>query len=148
MAAIDAPFHGQKTEFHLPATVGGTMDSATLVGEVADIGGLEQSRAIVDLLTYQDTFIRKLVGAKDPGTITVGLVWVPGDTDHETIRSNFDNVAKDVYAIKWVSGANFARADFEAYVANFNISQPVDDKVMLTVELAIDGDITFDLTGV
>jgi len=87
--AIAAPFHGRTTEFHVTPSISGTISAATQVAEVDDISALELSRATVDLLSYGDDDMRKLVGAKDNGSITVSLNWTPGDTDHDALATAF-----------------------------------------------------------
>ena len=144
--AITAPFHGRTTEFHLTTAISGTISASTKVAEVDDISALELSRATVDLLSYGDDDMRKLVGAKDNGSITVSLNWSPGDTDHDALATAFVDGTLDTYAIQWVSGAETARADFSAFVTSYGVAHPKEDKVACTVELTISGPVTFDLT--
>ena len=148
MAAISAPFHGQKTEMHISPSISGVISASTLVAEVDDLSALDMSRAMVDLLSYQDDNVRKLAGAKDNGAITLTLNWAPDDADHTALHTAFENATLDTYAIKWISGANFARADFSAYVSGFQVNQPKDDKVTAVVELTISGAVVFDFTGI
>lgn len=148
MASIDSPFHGRTTEFHLPPSLGGATSASTLVGEVGEIGNLELSRALVEFMSYGDDFSRKLVGNKESGAFPFTLNWVPGDTDHQTLVTAFENATLTPIEVKWVAGANFAVAQFQGYISSLSISQPIDDKVTASFELAIDGDVTFDVSGV
>ena len=148
MAAISAPFHGRTTELHLTDSISGTISTSTVLAEVDDISALELSRNVVDLLSYGDDDMRRLVGAKDNGTITLTLNWAPGDTDHDALATAFVDGTLDTYAIQWVSGTNSARADFSAFVSSFGVAHPKEDKVTCTVELTISGAVTFDLTPV
>ena len=43
------------------------------------------------------------------------------------------------------SGSENATAEFTGYVASFSMETPAEDIVTATVELAIDGGVTFDL---
>ena len=146
MPAITAPFTGQYTELHITPSISGTISASTVIGEVDDLGALEISRNVVDLLSYGDDDVRRLVTAKDNGTISVTLNWSPDDTHHDALATAFVNGAIGTYAIEWKSGPNSARADFSAYVASYGVSHPKDDKVSCTVELTISGPVTFDLT--
>lgn len=148
MPSISGPFHGRTTEFHITTAISGAISSSTLVGEVDDLSALELSRNTVDLLSYGDDDLRKLVGAKDNGSITVTLNWDPSDTDHDALATAFVNGDIGTYAIQWVSGTGSARADFSAYITSFGISHPKEDKVTCTIELMISGAVTFDLTPV
>lgn len=144
--AIAAPFHGRTTEFHVTPSISGTISAATQVAEVDDISALELSRATVDLLSYGDDDLRKLVGAKDNGSITVSLNWAPSDTDHDALATAFVDGTIGTYAIQWVSGAETARADFSAFVTSYGVAHPKEDKVTCTIELTISGPVVFDLT--
>lgn len=148
MAAISAPFHGQKTEMHITPGISGIISASTLIAEVDDLSALDMSRAMVDLLSYQDDNVRKLAGAKDNGAITLTLNWTPDDADHTSLSTAFEAATLDTYAIRWVSGANFARADFSAYVSGYQVNHPKDDKVTAVIELTISGAVTFDFTGI
>ena len=146
MTTITAPFTGQHTEFHISPSISGTLSANTKVGEVDDLGSLEISRNVVDLLSYGDEDLRKLVTTKDNGSLAVTLSWAPGDTDHDALTTAFLTGAVGTYAIQWTSGTDTARADFNAYVTKFGISHPKDDKVSCALELIITGAVTFDLT--
>lgn len=147
MAAIDQPTHGRHTEFHLPSTKGGTISGTTLVGYVDDLGSLEQSRSIVDLLAYQDDDVSRLAGAKEATSISLTVQWVPGDTDHTALTDAFDNATLTHASIQWKDGANFAVAAFSGYISKLNISHPKEDKVTAEFEIAISGSVDFDLSG-
>ena len=146
--AITAPFHGRTTEFHVTTSISGAISASTKVAEVDDISALELSRATVDLLSYGDDDLRKLVGAGDNGSITISLNWAPGDTDHDALATAFVDGTLDTYAVQWVSGAETARADFSAFVTSYGVAHPKEDKVTCTIELTISGPVTFDLTPV
>ena len=146
MAAIDAPFVGQKTELHITSVISGTISASTLVGEVDELGSFEASRNVVDLLSYGDDDLRKLVTARDNGSISMTLQWIPSDTEHDALAAAFQLGTLDTYAVNWVSGSNNARVDFSAYVSSYSISHPKDDKVQCAVELTISGAVTYDLT--
>jgi len=143
MTAIAAPFHGLSTELHATASIGGTIDSTTKVGEVGSIGTLELSANIIEFNSYGTNFKQKLVGQKDSGTLEVTLNFVPGDASHVALKAAYDNGTAATYAIRWKSGAENATAEFTAYVASFGIDTPVEDVVAVSVELAIDGAVTY-----
>lgn len=146
MPSISGPFHGRTTELHITSTLSDTLSASTLIGEVDDLSALELSRNTVDLLSYGDDDLRKLVGAKDNGSITVSLNWDPSDADHDALATAFVNGDIGTYAIQWVSGAGSARADFAAYITSFGVAHPKEDRVVCTVELMISGAVVFDLT--
>jgi hypothetical protein len=143
MTAITAPFHGLSTELHATSAIGGTIDSGSKIGEVGSIGTLELSANIIEFNSYGNNFKQKLVGQKDSGTLEVTLNFVPGDASHIALKAAYDNGAAGTYAIRWISGAENATAEFTAHVASFSIDTPVEDVVAVSVELAIDGAVTY-----
>jgi hypothetical protein len=144
MPAITKPFHGKTTELHITSAIGGALSAATVVGEVDDLGALESTRAIVDMLNYNEDDVQRLAGAKDNGSVSVTLNWNPADADHETLVAAYETGDIATFAIQWNSGANSARADFSAIVSEMSISHPKEDGVKATVELSISGPVTFD----
>jgi hypothetical protein len=146
--AISAPFHGRTTELHLIDAISGTTSVTTLLGEVDDLSALETSRATVDLLAYGDDDMRKLVGARDNGSVSVTINWSPDEQSHGDLHDQFIAGTSGAFAILWKSGSDQARADFTAFVTSYGISHPKEDKVTAAIELTISGPITYDLTPV
>ena len=145
MSSIQDPFHGLATELHMTASIGGTIDASTKVAEVSDIGTLENTANIIEFNNYGYDFKRKLVGQKDAGSLTIALSWVPGDTTHQAIKSAYDAGSSATFAVRWVSQSENATAEFKGFIASFSIDQPSEDVVSASVEIAIDGGITFDM---
>jgi len=145
MSNISAPFHGLATELHKTSAVGGTIDASTKVAEVSSVGTLELSANIIEFNSYGSDYKRKLVGQKDSGTLSLTLNFVPGETSHADLKGLYDNGTAQTFAMRWVSGSENATAEFTGYVASFSMETPAEDIVTATVELAIDGGVTFDL---
>jgi len=145
MSNISAPFHGLATELHKTASIGGTVDASTKIAEVASVGTLELSANIIEFNSYGSDYKRKLVGQKDSGTLSLTLNFVPGETSHADLKGLYDNGTAQTFAMRWVSGSENATAEFTGYVASFSMETPAEDIVTATVELAIDGGVTFDL---
>ena len=146
MSAINAPFHGLATELHLTSSVGGTLSSSTLVAEVSSVGTVELTANIIEYNSYGNSYKQKLVGQKDSGTLSLTLNWVCGDTSHLALKAKYDSGAAQTFAIKWISAAENAVAQFTGYVSSFSIDTPVEDVVTANVEIAIDGAVAFALT--
>lgn len=145
MSNIATPFHGLATELHATSAIGGTIDNTTKVAEVASVGTLELSANIIEFNSYGSDYKRKLVGQKDSGTLSLTLNWVAGDTSHTALKTSYDNGSAGTYAVRWVSGSENATAEFTGYIASYSIDTPAEDIVTASVEIAIDGGVTFDL---
>lgn len=143
--SIASPFHGLATELHMTSAIDGTIDASTKVAEVSSVGTLELSANIIEYNSYGNTHKQKLVGQKDSGTLSLTINWVAGDTSHTALKSKYDAGTPQTFAIKWISGAENAVAQFTGFVSSFSIDTPVEDVVSANVEIAIDGAVAFDL---
>ena len=145
MTNIASPFHGLATELHLTTAIGGTVDAASKVAEVSSVGTLELSANIIEFNSYGNDYKQKLVGQKDSGTLSLTINWVAGDASHTALKAKYDSGVKQTFALRWVSGAENATAEFTGYIANYSIDTPVEDVVSANIEIAIDGSVTFNL---
>lgn len=148
MSAIASPFHGLATELHMTSAIDGTIDASTKVAEVSSVGTLELSANIIEYNSYGSAYKQKLVGQKDSGTLSLTINWVAGDTSHTALKAKYDAGTAQTFAVKWISGAENAVAQFTGYIASYSIDTPVEDVVTANVKIAIDGAVAFDLTTV
>jgi len=151
MTAISAPFHGLSTTLYTSSSAVSLSSPGTAIGEVASIGTLDLSANIIEFNNYGTAYKRKLVGQKDSGTLEIVLNWVADastQADHASLKARYDDGAKAHFAIIWTDPAgSVAGATFEGYVASFALETPVEDVVTATVQVAIDGAVTFDVDG-
>lgn len=145
--AIATPFHGLATELHITSGIGADLTSATKVGEVSSVGTLELSANIIEYNSYGNTHKQKLVGQKDSGTLSLTVNWVCGDSSQSALKAKYDSGTAQTFAIKWISGSENAIAEFTGFVSQFSIDTPVEDVVSANIEIAIDGDVVFDLAS-
>ena len=143
--AIDSPFHGLATELHMTSAIGGTIDGTSLVAEVGSIGTMELTANVIEYNAHGNDYKRKLVGQKDSGTLSLTLNWMAGDTKHTALKTAYDDGSAQTFAVRWVSGAENATAEFTGYISSYSIDTPVEDVVTANVEISIDGAVTMDL---
>lgn len=148
MTAIASPFHGLATELHMLATADTALDNTTKVAEVSSVGTLELSANIIEYNSYGQDYKQKLVGQKDSGTLSLTVNWMAGDVSHTALKTKFDNGEEQIFAIKWVSGGENAKATFSGYISQYSIDTPVEDVVSANIEIAIDGSVAFALVTV
>ena len=146
MSTIASPFHGLATELHMLAAVDTALDSTTKVAEVSSVGTLELTANIIEYNKYGSDYKQKLVGQKDSGTLSLTVNWVCGDSSHTALKAKYDSGDAQIFAIKWVSGSENAKATFTGYISSYSIDTPVEDVVSANIDIAIDGAVTFDLT--
>ena len=152
MAAIAAPFTGQKTEFYVKSTahVLGTLVEGDLVGEIQNIGDIELSTNIIEISSYGSDYKGKLAGQKDSGTVDISLNWIPGGADaaQDLLQSSYSSGAEVFCVIVWKDGgAGVGACEFKGIVESYSISQPLEDVVTVNVTVNIIGGVTFDVDG-
>lgn len=152
MAAIAAPFTGQKTEFYVKSTahVLGTLVEGDLVGEIQNIGDIELSTNIIEISSYGSDYKGKLAGQKDSGTVDISLNWIPGGAAaaQDLLQSSYSSGAEVFCVIVWKDGGTGVGAcEFKGIVESYSISQPLEDVVTVNVTVNIIGGVTFDVDG-
>ena len=125
------------------AGVGATFErNSVAVAEVNSISGFNKTRDLIDVTTLDSTggYREKISGFRDGGEITLNMNFTRAGYD----LFNFDfetNSANQTYTIK-LSDTNATQYDFGGWVTNITLDVPLDDKVTMTVTIAIDGQIT------
>ena len=145
MSSIDEPFIGLDTKLYVLSTLGGAItDGTDEVAQIADVGEVTLSATIIKFNSYGKSYKETRVGQKDPGEQELVLNWVPGDTKHLALKTAFDNKTKVNLSIVWHWGAENARADFEAYVADWGVPTPLEEIVTNKIKLSRTGPVTID----
>lgn len=148
MSNIASPFHGLATELHMLEAANTALDATTKVAEVSSVGTLELSANIIEYNKYGSDYKQKLVGQKDSGTLSLTVNWVAGEASHTALKTKYDSGSEQIFAIKWVSGSENAKATFTGYISGYSIDTPVEDVVSANIEIAIDGAVAFALETV
>ena len=153
MAAISAPFTGQKTKLYAKSSAHAlsALAARRLGGEVQNIGDIELSANVIEVSTYGSDYKGKLVGQRDSGTVDISLNWVPSSSAQaaqDLLRTSYESGAKVHLVIVWTDASdNVAACDFAGFVQSYAISSPLEDVVTVNVTVNIDGDVTFDNDG-
>jgi len=111
------------------------------VGQVTAIDGPSGSAPVIDVSNLASTFREKNMGLPDEGQITLNLQYDPDDTGQtrlKTLRTarsqgNFIVTLSDSPATTWT---------FSGYVLEFSKSIQIDEVVMGSVTVEIDGAVT------
>lgn len=151
MTAISAPFTGQNTKLYAKASAHtlSTLAAGDLVGEVQNIGDIELSANIIDVMRYGDEYNGKLVGKKDSGTVDITLNWTPGSSGaDDLLKASYEGNAKVYLVVVWSDGGTgVAACDFAGFVSSYSISSPLEDVVTINITVTIEGAVTFDNDG-
>jgi len=126
-----------------------TPDTYTPVGEVTSISGPAESWTVLDVTNLSDTRMRKALGLKDPGQVTVGLQLNYGDAGQDRLRTQAAAKALCNWQIEIPAGASGSGAasdattlEFAAYISAISINAPINGVITASVTLTVDSDIT------
>jgi len=116
--------------------------NSVAVAEINSISGFNKTRDIIDVTTLDSTggYREKISGFRDGGEITLNMNFTRAGYD----LFNFDfekNSANQTYVIV-LSDTAATEYSFGGWVTNITLDVPLDDKVTMTVTIAIDGQIT------
>ena len=116
--------------------------NSVTVAEINSISGFNKTRDIIDVTTLDSTggYREKISGFRDGGEITLNMNFTRAGYD----LFNFDfekNSANQTYVIV-LSDTAATEYSFGGWVTNITLDVPLDDKVTMTVTIAIDGQIT------
>ena len=124
------------------ASMATTAAAGNEVLDVADIGSLNKTRAVIDIPVYGDDVKGKLPGQADPGSFDFNVTMNLDDAIHTALRDD-DGLTIHTFVVKFTQGANITWAAFDGYVADATVSAPIDDRVQMDVSIARSGSITW-----
>ena len=126
---------------------GGGPEVFTTLAEVKGIEGPTMETEVIDVTTHSSAaagaFREKLATLIDAGEVTFDLNMVPGDTQHDALRTDQLNRTKRNFEL-WFPSSGSADIEFEAVVTNFPLSFPVDGTIESSVTLTITKAPTFN----
>jgi len=128
----------QNTKFQVDMGSGTFSD----VANVTSISGLGSgSSAEIDITTFDSSGKEFRQGLKDEGSLTIDLIYDPGDTQHSKLESLRDNQSNNAFKIS-TSEATPTEFTFDAFVQTFDKSFESDEVLRASVGLRISGAVT------
>lgn len=115
----------------------------TTISEISDISGPDGSAGEIDVTDLSSTAKEFKRGLTDNGSVTATMMFVPTDTQHAQLRTDFNSateVARN-YRITFTDSPNTTWT-FSAYVASFSITNSLDSSTTASLSLRIKGTIT------
>lgn len=122
---------------------GGGPEVFTTIAEIFNIGGPALAGEIIDVTHMESPgrFREKIVGILDGGEVSLELSWIPDNTVHAGIITDFKNRTKRNFELTWPDTAS-TKWSFAAFITSFEPSGPVDDKLTASITLTISGEPT------
>ena len=126
---------------------GTSPESFTTIAEVGSITGPSQSNDFLDVTSMDSTAREFVAGLADPGEISFSTNYIPTNTTHKAVLTDFKDKSIDNY--KLVFNDNATEGDksnwiFAAAVTQAEVTAPVDGVYQLAVTLKVTGSITED----
>lgn len=123
---------------------GGTNNTEvfTLVPGVLDLGGPNESQEMIDVTSQDSTnqYREKLPGLRDGGKITGELNYLPSNTEHRGIKTDFANQTLRNWTITFRDGSYVTVA---AYVESFEVTSGLGAQLKAAFTLDISGEPVF-----
>ena len=119
---------------------GASPEVYTTIDEVTSIGGPDGSASEIDKSDLSSTAKVFGMGLKDNGSVALEIMYIPSNTQHAAMRTDWGNRAAGNYKILFTDSPQTTWT-FNAYVQNFSISAAIDATLTGSVSLRINGDV-------
>lgn len=115
----------------------------TTITEVTEITGPDGSASEIDVTDLSSSAKEYKRGLPDNGSVSFTLMYIPSDTQHAQLRSDFDSSTEQArnYRITFTDSPATTWT-FSAYVSTFSISNSIDGSLTASVALRVKGVIT------
>lgn len=113
------------------------------INDVTDISGPDGSKAEIDATALNDSAKAFLAGLPDNGSVALTLNYIPADTIHAQLRSDFNSATEVAryYRLNFTDSP-ITTWTWYGYISSFSVSGTVDDKVTASVSIRVKGTIT------
>lgn len=111
------------------------------IAEINSFNGPGGSAQVIDVTDLSSTAKEKRMGLHDNGQLSFECNFVPGDTQHEALRTAKENGTLTPFQIVFAD-ADETTWSFTGYVTSFAVSGAVDGVVKASVSIEISGEIS------
>jgi hypothetical protein len=122
------------------------VEAGAIVGnkiiDIAEIGALNKSRAVIDVPVYGEDFASKLVGQASAADFNFNVTLNMDNSVHQAIRDD-DGKTEHTFIIKYELGAAATYAVFDGYVSGNDVTSPLDNRQAMDVTVARTGGVTW-----
>ena len=113
----------------------------TTIPEVTSISGPDGSASEIDVSDLSSTAKEFRMGLKDSGSVTLEFMYIPGNTVHANLRSDWSARTLTPFKLIFTDSPETVWY-FDGYVQNFSTSAAVDAALAGSMTIRISGDIT------
>lgn len=118
--------------------------TANVIGQVMNWSGLGGTAPVIDITHLGSTAREKLMGLRDPGELSLGLIYSATDTGQNLLQTDAGLRAQRKMTIKWSTSGegNGYGCEFTAYSGGLDITGSEDDKVTASAQIIVANAVT------
>lgn len=124
----------------LAVSAAGSPPSFATIPEIRTIGGPDGSANLIDVTDLSSTGKEYLLGLKDEGAFNLGMMYIPGNAVHATLRSGFSLGTTLQFRLTFQDTTTTVW-EFTGLVQNFQLSAGVDGVLEAQVTIKVSGSI-------
>ena len=127
--------------FWSTSTAGSTAQEITQVQNWSGLGG---TAPVIDVTHLGSTAREKMMGLRDPGEMTLGLIYDAAAAGQVALEADAASRTKRKMTIHWSTNgaANGLGCEFDAYCGGLDISGAEDDKVVASAQIIVANAVT------
>ena len=110
------------------------------IPEIRTIGGPDGSAPTIDVTDLDSTAREYVLGLKDEGSFSLGIMYIPGEATHAQLRTAWGARTKLRFRVTFTDTGTTVW-EFSGYVTGFSQNMGVDTVVEATVGIKITGSI-------
>jgi hypothetical protein len=128
----------QGTKFAVSAD--GSPPSFSDIPEIRTIGGPDGSAPTIDVTDLDSTAREYVLGLKDEGSFSLGIMYIPQNSVHAQLRSAWANRTRLQFRVTFTDSTTTVW-EFDGFVTGFSQQAAVDTVIEATVGIKITGAI-------
>lgn len=124
-------------------TAGATVATTfTSIPEIAAFPGTGSSATVIDVVSFDTSVNRKLVGSKTNADVTLQVNWIPDNAVHQQLVTAFENQTRIQLKFSYFTDATKTSGSYvvyNGYITEKKIEGDRDKVINLTMSFACDG---------
>ncbi|MDC6623348.1 hypothetical protein N4Q63_16080 [Leclercia adecarboxylata] len=119
-----------------------TATTFTTIPEIAAFPGTGSSANVIEVVSFNSAYNRKLVGSKTNADVTLQVNWMPDNTVHQQLVTAFENGTRIQLKFSYFTDATKTAGSYVVYngfISEKKIESDRDKVVNMTLNFACDG---------
>jgi len=119
-----------------------TATTFTTIPEIAAFPGTGSTATVIEVVSFNSSYNRKLVGSKTNADVTLQVNWMPDNTVHQQLVTAFENGTRIQLKFSYFTDATKTAGSYVVYngfISEKKIESDRDKVVNMTLNFACDG---------